>query len=169
MQLKTNSTFEHLDLLMSPNDDKDYCPGRDDHNNIMKDWSCADYNAFVELEKAHEITGYSVKTIQILVFTYLISVLYYRKLFKGGKIGKLTIFIAFLVLINGFAAVVRFYVQFEGLLEGSYNHVSLPIAFFVESFCFYGAMWLFAMRFYEAVYGMECVLTESGFSSATSS
>ena len=123
----------------------------------------------MELEKAHDITGYAVKTIQILVFTYLISVLYYRRLFKGLKIGKLTIFIAFLVLINGIASMIRFYAQFAGLTQGSYNHVTFPIAFFVESFCFYGAMWLFAMRFYETVYGMECVLAESTLPSATSS
>ena len=91
-----------------PNEDKDYCPGRDDHK-LTKDWSCSDYNAFLELEKAHNITGYAVKTIQILVFTYLLSVLYYRRLFKGLKIGKLTIFIAFLVLINGIASMIRFY------------------------------------------------------------
>ena len=53
MLLKSSSTFDHIDHLMAPNDDKDYCPGRSDSNYIMKDWSCSEYNAFVELEKAH--------------------------------------------------------------------------------------------------------------------
>ena len=102
---------------------------------------------------------------------YLICVLYYR-LCKGGKIGKLPIIIAFLVLINGVAAIIRFHASFPAFTQGgpgSFDIKIFSIAFFIESLCFFGATWLFAMRFYEAVYGMECVLAESGLSSMVSS
>ena len=110
--------------------------------------------SFILFSKVYVINVFTIKSAQLIVFTYL-AIMLTKKFNRGrGSLGCLPILICFFTVVNGIFAMVRVAALFPvfGMFE-SYN-VSV-FSYFMEDSTFYLAMWLFGMKLFEVSLDME--------------
>ena len=106
---------------------------------------------FAKVEDYFQIEGYIIKGIQMLIFTFVILVLIYQRCKGKRVIGAISIFIAVLSLLDGAFCTVRIYTMYPIEVKTGF----LCIIFVLEEICFFGAIWLFVITYYETAIDLE--------------
>ena len=78
---------------------------------------------------------------------------------NSRQIGRLPIFISILCLLNGVFATIRVDALFTSFFQDVHFDY-FAVAFSLEYATLFGALWLFAMKFYEAAENIKDVLTK---------
>ena len=148
----------NIGQLVAQNSDND-CPPPEERGKLTETWSCDEYLEFKKMEQAYEIEAYTIKGIQTFVFTVLILVLLFNRYRgRGGKIGPVPIIVMILCLLNGIFSIIRIHSMFPGLHGRDFNLTLFAIMFEMEGACFFSAVWLFAIKYYETASDIEKML-----------
>ena len=91
--------------ILSPQYFSDECPPIEDRNEFVMNWTCDNFADYAELQETRMYISYSVKGIQIAVFTWLLIILTYRRCKDAGS--KNPILICVLAILNGCFAMIR--------------------------------------------------------------
>ena len=102
--------------------------------------------------------GFSCFSAEILVFTALLITLVYEKLKGAGQIGKLPILVVVLCIFNGIFGAFRINAMFPR--DKKLNFSQITAFFGLEQISFYGALWFFSIKFYEAAKDIENLFSD---------
>ena len=135
----------------------------------MQGWSCEEMQNFEKVQTAYVINGYTIKGIQIIVYSVLLVLIIIHCIRKKANIIKLPTFITILGLMNGVIAIIRFHSIIITVVDSSSDsfNMTFKISFFAESVCFFGTIWLFSSSFYETVKDLQNVFISTTASSST--
>ena len=104
--------------------------------------------------------SYSVKGIQIAVFTWLLIILTYRRCKDAGN--KHLILICVLAILNGCFAMIRVDgidpVTEDEKISSLQTEDGYEVIFCLESICFVGAMWFYSIKYYETAQVLKHLL-----------
>ncbi len=103
------------------------------------------------------LTDYICKTIQIVLFLGLLCLIVYRRCKGTSHIGKLTIVITILALINGFASIARVHSIFH-IFTTQEHDLTFQITYCIECITFFGVLWFFCIKYYETASDLEQML-----------
>ena len=85
-----------------------FCPNPEDRNPIKLNWSCQEYFAFNNYEYSFQIIGLICKSYQIILFTFLWLILFYRRYTGDGQtVSFFPILISTLVILDAVLALLR--------------------------------------------------------------
>jgi len=87
----------------------------------------------------------------MVIFTGLLSLLIYQRCDSKTQLGALSIFIAILSLLNSVFATIRINAQYPFSTDSEW----FKMTFSLENFCFFGATWLFGIKYYEIALDIE--------------
>ena len=137
----------------------------------MQGWSCEEMQNFEKIQTAYVINGYTIKGIQILVYSTLLILIIFHCVKKKTNIVKLPTFITILGLMNGIIAIIRFHSIIITVVDNSRDsfNMTFKISFFAESISFFGTIWLFSSSFYDTVKDLQNVFVTSSVSSSLDS
>ena len=131
----------------------------------MEDWTCDEVTEYNMWFKIYSIEGYILKGIQIVIFTVVLFFIAVQRC-QGKKqiVGGMSICIAILSLLDGIFAIIRINSVFTVVNYAAKYH---PVHT-LEGICFYAALWLFGIKYYETAYDVELILsTDTSRSSAS--
>jgi len=130
------------------------CPSVESRIKMTQEWSCEEFNAFVRIESAFCISAFATKTMQVLVFAFLLAILIAQRCQGNASIGKLPMLICAATIINGIFCIVRTYSLFPvwGMTE---NYKVFAISYNIDDCFFFLAIWLFALKYYETAFDIQ--------------
>ena len=126
----------------------------DERPDTMQEWDCDQIKNFDMLAQYFTIEGYIVKGIQMAIFSYIILVIIYQRCKGRKQIGPISILIAVLSLLNSVFSMIRINTLFPFYA----NNVLLSLIFSFENICFFGATWLFGIKYYETAIDFEQII-----------
>ena len=149
--------------ILSPQYFSDECPPTEDRNEFVMDWTCDDFADYAELQETRMYVSYSVKGIQIAVFTWLLIILTYRRCKDVGN--KYPILICVLAILNGCFAMIRVDaidpVTDNDWIDSLQTETGYEVIFCLESICFVGAMWFYSIKYYETAQVLKHFLSNT--------
>ena len=117
----------------------------------MQDWSCDQIETFDTLAEIYTIYGYIVKGIQMIIFSYVILFLLLQRFRGRNQIKDISMLIAVLSLLNSVFCIVRINTLFPFYV----NNELLGSIFALENIGYFGATWLFGIKYYETAIDFE--------------
>ena len=134
------------------------CPPVDERTVAMQSWKCSELETFDKVLRFYSIEGYVEKGIQMFIFTLLL-IFILVKLFQGNKkIGFLSVLIVTFSLLESIFATIRI----ATLFPFYNNYHGFRVIHSMDDVCFYGATWLFGIKYFETAYDVELIVsTES--------
>ena len=131
----------------------------------MQDWTCDEISQYDMWFEIYSIEGYVLKGIQVVMFTVVLFFIAVQRC-QGKKqiVGSMSICIAIFSLLDGIFAVIR--------INSVYTVVNYVAKYHpvhsLEGICFYAALWLFGIKYYETAYDVELILSTDTLRSSAS-
>ena len=99
----------------------------------------------------YTVEGYAIKGIQMAIFTYVVITLVYQRCRGKQQIGAISMLIAVLSLLESGLSMIRIYTLFPFAINNKIH----GLIFSCENICFFGAIWLFVISYYETALDFE--------------
>lgn len=116
-----------------------------------EEWTCEELDQFDTVVFFYTVEGYAIKGVQMAIFTYVILTLVYQRCKGKQQIGAISMLIAVLSLLESGLSMIRIYTLFPF----AENNSILGLIFSGENICFFGAIWLFVISYYETALNFE--------------
>ena len=130
------------------------------HLEIAQDWTDSQCETFQTILAVFDLNVFLVKSVQVLIFSFLAFLLISHSC-KGNKsIGRLQIVTALLTVFQGIAAIVRTWAEFP-IYSSKPKMKIYGVAIFADDVSFYSAVWLFSAMLYESALDIESLLGKS--------
>ena len=120
-------------------------------------------------QKVYVIFGYCVKTLQIVVYLFLITYISAQSCLFDKKISRLSLTIAVLCLLEAVFAITRIHAMFPTDDEKEIRANYVRTAYFIESVCFFCTIWIFSLKQYETAVDLELIIKSEDLDTTTSS
>ena len=134
----------------------------------MKCWSCSQIDQFEIIEYIYLSECYLFKGVQTGVFVVLIFYLIHKIKMESVEIGWITVLMAFLAALNGIFSIIRVQAVFP-IFNDNINNQTFMIAYCIEYIGQFGALWFFAIKYFEAARDLQLMLSDSENSSIRAS